>query len=57
MPMYLCERGCEHACEERTCRTCERWTQSTVPADHYCAWHRHVTHPEDFCSRWREGKR
>lgn len=48
------ERECRQDCKDRVCRTCAIWTQSTIPADHYCGWHRHVTNPDDFCSRWRE---
>ena len=47
----ICGASASRACE-RVCRTCERWTKSVVPADHYCGWHRHVTNPEDYCSRW-----
>ena len=47
----ICGATASRACE-RVCRTCERWTQSVVAIDHYCGWHRHVTNPEDFCSRW-----
>lgn len=46
------KEGCERSCADRTCRNCARWMQSIVETEHYCEWHRRVTHPDDFCSRW-----